>query len=167
MVINANRGMYIEQLVERTIDFYNCKNICHIEKRHIPLKIIKKINETTAVAKILTKSFVDYFGTINGKYVEFECKQTVNEYFDLNLIKSHQWEYLNTIGNYQNSLSFIIICFEKIDSIILIDTKTLKECHKQNKNKKIPYNLLIKYGIKLEIIYPGIIDIHNGVSILK
>ena len=57
MNINKNKGMYIEELINRTIDYYwyNDNNI-YIEKRFVPIKIIKKINDTTFIGKLLSKS---------------------------------------------------------------------------------------------------------------
>ncbi|MDE5949264.1 MAG: Holliday junction resolvase RecU, partial [Malacoplasma sp.] len=40
MTINfySNKGMYIEQLIEKTIDYYIKNEICFIEKRYLPIK---------------------------------------------------------------------------------------------------------------------------------
>ena len=41
--MNANRGMYIEELVNRTNSYYYDRNIAIIEKRYLPIKIVKNI----------------------------------------------------------------------------------------------------------------------------
>lgn len=155
--MNSNKGMYIEQLVDRTIVYYQSNNLGLLEKRQIPIKVLKHINETTIVAKLIAKAKVDYFGYINHKYIEIECKQTVHEYFDLKLIKTHQLEYLKQVSSM--CLSYIFIYFERYNEVIAISYQNLMLAKKENKKNAIPFNLIKKHGIQLEIVYPGILNL--------
>lgn len=156
--MTTNLGMYIEQLVDRTIIYYQINNLGFLEKRQIPIKIIKHINETTVIAKLVSKAKVDYFGYINNKYVEIECKQTKHEYFDMSLIKPHQLNYLKYVNDLSSS-SYIFIYFEKYDKVIAVSYPQLVLCKQINKKNALPFDLMVKQGTEIEIIYPGILNL--------
>jgi recombination protein U len=90
MNIKGNLGLYAEEIINRTCEYYKDKKIAHIEKREIPMKIIKQINESVVLCKLMSKSYVDYFGSYMGKHLEFEVKQTSEQNFNTSIIKSHQ-----------------------------------------------------------------------------
>ena len=156
--MNSNLGMYIEQLVNRTILYYEKNNIGFLEKRQIPIKIIKHVNFNNILGKLIAKAKVDYFGFINKKYVEIECKQTSFDYFDLNLIKYHQINYLKKVYE-MGCLSYLLIYFEKFDEILAIDYQNLIKCKKLQKTNLINYDAIKKNGKIIKIIYPGILDL--------
>lgn len=157
-MINANKGMYVEQLMNRTIQYYQINNIAHLEKRQIPIKILKHINREIVIAKLIDKAKVDYFLYINKKYVEIECKQTKKDYFDLTLIRKHQEKYLNEIKKI-GGIGLLIVYFELFDQTIGIFYEELKKLIQKNKQKKIKYSLLKKYGTLIELIFPGILNL--------
>ncbi|XQP55183.1 MAG: Holliday junction resolvase RecU [Mycoplasmoidaceae bacterium] len=156
--MNNNLGMYIEQLVDRTVSYYQFNNLGFLEKRQIPIKVLKHINETTIVAKLIAKAKVDYFGYINNKYIEIECKQTKHDYFDIALIKSHQLNYLKYVTD-NDCFSFLFIYFEKHDKVIALSYSQLLDCKQRAKKNALPFNLVAEHGTELEIIYPGILNI--------
>lgn len=156
--MTKNLGMYIEQLVNRTILFYEKNNIALLEKREIPIRIIKHININTVLGKLIAKGKVDYFGFINKKYVEIECKQTSFDYFDLKHIKKHQMNYLKKIHELK-CLAYLLIYFEKHDEILAIDYQNLIKCKKIYKTNLICYENIKKNGTLVKIIYPGILDL--------
>lgn len=157
-MINANKGMYIEQLMNRTIQYYRINNIAHLEKRQIPIKILKHINKQIVIAKLINKAKVDYFLYINKKYVEIECKQTKKDYFDLALIKKHQEKYLNEIKK-TGGMALLIVYFELFDQTIGIFYEELKKLMQKIKQKRISYILFKKHGIVIELIFPGILNL--------
>ncbi|MCQ2956852.1 MAG: Holliday junction resolvase RecU [Mycoplasmoidaceae bacterium] len=156
--MNTNLGMYIEQLVDRTISYYQFNNFGFLEKRQIPIKILKHINETTVVAKLIAKAKVDYFGYINEHYVEMECKQTKHEYFDIALIKHHQLNYLKYVDSFGYD-SILLIYFEKYDKVIALSYQQLLTCKKLAKKNALPFNIVAEQGTEIEIIYPGILNL--------
>jgi recombination protein U len=119
-IFKNNLGMYAEAVIDRTCDYYRQKELAIIEKRQIPIKIIRRIDETTIVGKLQAKSFVDYFGVINGHYFEFEVKETDADCFNVNLIKKHQFEYLQYLIKL-NIKCFIIVYFSKQSAFYLLD----------------------------------------------
>ena len=158
-MINANKGMYIEQLMNRTIEYYQTNNIAHLEKRQIPIKILKHINKEVVIAKLIAKAKVDYFLYIKKRYVEIECKQTQKNYFDLTLIKKHQAKYLSEIQKINGTSSLLMIYFEQFDQIICIQYEKLMNL--AQKRKKIEYSIIKKHGVIVEVIFPGILNLEN------
>jgi len=156
--MNTNLGMYIEQLVDRTVSYYWANNLGFLEKRQIPIKVLKHINETTIVAKLTAKAKVDYFGFINNKYIEIECKQTMHEYFDMLLIKHHQLDYLKAVSD-MGASSFVFIYFEKYDKVIALTYQHLLDSKLEAKKNAMPYEIVARHGIELNIVYPGILDL--------
>jgi recombination protein U len=112
--------MYAETIVQRTCEYYRLHEVAYIEKRQLPIKIIKKINDTTIIGKLLCKSYVDFFGCYQGRHIEFEVKETSNNDFSITLLKSHQLEYLQNIAK-QNIQCFLIVYFAKYDEFYRID----------------------------------------------
>lgn len=158
--------MYIEQLIEKTIDYYLNNNICFIEKRYLPIKIIER-NNNIIKGKLLAKSYVDYFGLVENKYITFETKQTENEKFLLSQIKDHQFNHLKTI-NKLNGISFLILHFYCDDKSFLIPYTTLEKWISK-KMKSISLSFLesqVKncFISKLEIVFPGILNIYETIK---
>jgi len=106
----ANRGMYAETIINRTIDYYKSKNIAIFYKRSIPFQIIEKLNNEKFLVKPLGNALVDYYGIYQGRHIEFEVKQTNDSIFKFNLLKKHQLDYLSKISEHQG-LCFLIIYF--------------------------------------------------------
>jgi recombination protein U len=115
----ANRGMYIEEIINRTIDYYINHYDCLLEKRNIPIKIVKDLDNNMIVGKLLSKSYVDYSGYINNHHLEFESKQTNNKHFSISLIKDHQYSYLIKVQRL-NCLAFVIVYFSLYDCFYLL-----------------------------------------------
>jgi recombination protein U len=120
--IKSNLGMYAEETINRTATFLSSRNICLIEKRELPIKIIKKVDSTTIVGKLLAKSYIDYFGVYKGKYFEFEVKQTIEEKLKLDIIKQHQFERIKFLSE-NNIFCFFVVYFSKYEKFYLIPGK--------------------------------------------
>ena len=156
--------MYLEQLVNRTSLYYDANNLGIIEKRQIPTRILKKINEQTAIVKLLAKAKVDYFVYINNTYCEIECKQTSKTYFNLNLVANHQQQYLQKLNNL-NIKAFLLVFFSFYEKIIAINYKDLSQLIKDKKlKKKIDFKDFKLYGKEISIVYPGILDFSKIVN---
>lgn len=155
--MNANRGMYIEELVNRTNSYYYDRNIAIIEKRYLPIKIVKNISANTIIGKLLAKSFVDYCGVYKSQHIEFETKQTNDANFNLNLIKEHQLRHLINAMNH-GAKSFLIVYFNLLDKIFIINTIDILNWIKTNKSKTMKMEYIISNCKEIEISFPGIID---------
>lgn len=145
----SNRGMYLETLINYTIEKYNSQQKTLIFKNSLPLVI--KDNKF----RFLTQGTVDYHGTFLGKYLCFEAKMTKLKYLPWNNIKEHQWNFLVTAFHLK-ALSFIIIYFDMYDEYYLVFTKDLIPL--KIINEKITYQWVNKNGHKIKFIYPFLLD---------
>lgn len=140
----ANRGMFLETIINYTIEIINNKKQALIFKQNPPIlyqnnKIFKE-----------KKSNVDYRGVYHGKYLCFETKSTKSLTLPWNNFKKHQLEYLEN-AFYLNAISFVIIYFSEHDAFFLVFWEKLKFLKVQKKHwhiKKIEQN-----WYKSEIIY--------------
>lgn len=153
----TNLGMYAETVIQRSCDYYRLHNIAFIEKRQLPIKIIKRINETTIVGKLLSKSYVDFFGSYHGQHLEFEVKETKQDDLSLLIFKPHQLEYLKLISK-QNVICFLIIYFSKYDEFYKINFNWIQQYIENNQQKRIPYAQIKNNCELLKIIFPGIVN---------
>lgn len=160
-----NKGMYIEELVGNTISFYNEQNIGIFEKRYLPIKVIS-IEKNKVIGYLKEKSYVDFIGLYNKRHIEFETKQTNNDYFKFSLFKEHQLKYLINIFN-NGAISFLIIHFYNHDKTFAISAFELISLYEKFKNKKIPLNYIERHFYKLEIIFPGILDLVSFLNLEK
>ncbi|MDR0545412.1 MAG: Holliday junction resolvase RecU [Mycoplasmataceae bacterium] len=164
-IINTNKGMYAEEIVNRTISYYLQSNVGLIEKRNIPFKIIRAMENNMFVGKLLDKSLVDYTGFINDKHVEFEVKETSDDKFALNKIKPHQLDYLLRCLK-TKILAFVIIYFHKHEQFFVLPISWIAK-HLEQKNKTIPYQEIKNNCLSLPIIYPGIIDLEQAINVIS
>ena len=152
MLFNSNNGMFLETLLNRTSDYYKDNNKLLFFKRNLPISIYKN-NNGNINGKLTSKSQTDYYGIYDGRYIDFEAKQTNKEVFYLNNIKDHQINHLKTIDEL-NGISFLILHFLKFDEffcidykkLITIDCKITREWCKQN-------------AFEIHIFFPGILNI--------
>ncbi|MDR1234772.1 MAG: Holliday junction resolvase RecU [Mycoplasmataceae bacterium] len=153
----ANRGMYAEEMVNRTIDYLSNKN-CLIEKRNIPIKIVKDLNNNMIVGKLLCKSTVDYCGFVNNRHIEFEVKQTNQTNFHVDLIKPHQYAYLIKASQC-NCMAFVIVHFSLCDEFYLLSIQWIDQYLVKYNKKTIKYEDIKKECQLISIIYPGILNL--------
>ena len=93
----ANRGMALESDINLANEYYRIKDIAYVYKKPTPIKLVNvdyrlgKIKE----AYFETPSTTDYNGIYNGKYVDFEAKETNSKTsFALANIHMHQIKHL-------------------------------------------------------------------------
>ena len=166
MKININRGMYLETVINKTIEYYELHSIAIFRKQFVPIKI-KTVNENEVVGRLADKCDVDYYGIFQGHFIAIEAKQTKEDYFDLNNILDHQIEFLTKI-NLLSGWSFIIIYFQKTSNFYLIDFNLLHESKIKNNSKKRVYEKWFEINCeKLILIFPGRLNIIEAIKKLK
>jgi recombination protein U len=111
--------MYAEEIVNRTIEYYRVHGIALIEKRMVPIKIIKNVSTGVILGKLLSKSLVDYCGCYHGQHIEFEVKETANDGFSLNQLQTHQFQYLKEATRHSH-WCFLIVYFTGYEEFYLI-----------------------------------------------
>lgn len=144
----ANRGMFLESIINYTIEIINNEKQALIFKQ-------SPVTMNNKHGKFTKKSNVDYHGIYKGKYLCFEAKSTKTVTLPWNNFKSHQLTYLEDVFNL-GGISFVIIYFWQYDEYFLVFWKQLRiiKLNKQN----LSYQKIIKNGHKLEILYPFSLD---------
>ncbi|WP_036435944.1 Holliday junction resolvase RecU [Mycoplasmopsis felifaucium] len=153
-----NRGMLLEDIINRTILYYYENGIAFIEKKNLPIKFkgIKTINNQLKAeeAFVYKKSTVDYIGCFKGKFVAFEAKTTNENYLPISNIKKHQIEYLKQI-HANGGISFLIVFFNQTNEFYLLDFGHLLQMYN---TKEFKYLEIKKIGKIIPLVFPGIID---------
>ena len=124
----SNRGMELEEDINFANKYYLNNDIAVIHKKPIPIQIVD-VNYPNRASAMITKAFyktpstTDYNGLWNGKYIDFEAKETNSATsFSLNNIHKHQIEHMQKILNH-GGITFIIVRFKKIDKTFLLSFK--------------------------------------------
>ncbi len=124
----SNRGMELEEDINFANKYYLNNDIAVIHKKPIPIQIVD-VNYPNRASAMITKAFyktpstTDYNGLWNGKYIDFEAKETNSATsFSLNNIHKHQIEHMQKILNH-GGITFIIVRFKKIDKTFLLPFK--------------------------------------------
>ena len=152
--MNKNRGMFLEDLINRSCDYLWNKKIGFITKRFTKVHI-SKVDGNRVSGFFGSKNFVDYSGQINGQHIEFEAKTTKNNKLYFKNIKTAQLDFLINMKQ-MKSLAFFIIYFYSENLIVKLDAMVIKKMM-DDKIKAITIDEAIKKGKELKVLYPGII----------
>ena len=126
----SNRGMELEDDINFANKYYLNNDIAVIHKKPIPIQIVE-VSYPNRASAMITKAFyqtpstTDYNGLWNGKYIDFEAKETNSlTSFSLNNIHEHQINHMNKVLNH-GGITFIIVRFKKINRTFIIPFKKL------------------------------------------
>lgn len=167
MKVNKNKGMYLESVLNNSIDYYRIHKIALIRKQTTPVKITRVINQEV-VGKLSTKCDVDYYGIYNGYFIAIEAKQTKEKYFERSNILEHQLEFLKQILEF-NGLSYLIVYFQQSDSFYFIEYKKFekKVFGKNKKTNRIQEKWFQDNCFKLELMFPGRLDFVKFIKVTQ
>jgi len=171
IVSSANRGMNFENMINQTNEFYLTNNIAVIHKKPIPIQIVKVDYLHRSAAKITEAyyklpSTTDYNGLYQGKYIDFEAKETKNKTsFPIKNIHEHQVTHLEQCIKH-GGIAFIIIYFSSLDRIFFLDAKYVSEYFKRSKTSRKSITLTeiemngieIPQGYRKPVDYLKVID---------
>ncbi|KRG12481.1 Holliday junction resolvase [Virgibacillus soli] len=153
----SNRGMTLEEDLNETNLYYRTHNIAVVHKKPIPVQIVNVDYPSRSAAVIKEAYFrqastTDYNGVWNGKYIDFEAKETKsNSSFPLRNFHEHQIEHMKSVVQ-QEGITFVIIRFVTTDEIFLLEGKVLFfywERMVKGGRKSIKKDEIIKDGIKI------------------
>ena len=164
----SNRGMELEEDINFANKYYLNNDIAVIHKKPIPIQIVE-VNYPSRSSAMITKAFyktpstTDYNGLWNGKYIDFEAKETTSATsFSLNNIHDHQIEHMQKILNH-GGITFIIVRFKKIDRTFILPFKNFILFYERSKNggrksiklsefEKSAFELSFNYKIRLDYL---------------
>ena len=164
----SNRGMELEEDINFANKYYLNNDIAVIHKKPIPIQIVE-VNYPNRSSAMITKAFyktpstTDYNGLWNGRYIDFEAKETNSATsFSLNNIHEHQIEHMQRILNH-GGITFIIVRFKKIDKTFILPFKKFIFFYDRAKNggrksiklsefEETAFELSFNYKIRLDYI---------------
>lgn len=166
-VFHNNRGMNLENDINLTNQYYVDTKQAFIYKKPTPIKIVKvnypsKINKTGKItikeAYFESPSTTDYNGLYNGKYIDFEAKETNNKsYFPLENIHKHQITHLKNIMD-NGGICFLIIRFVEYNKTFLLFASDFFDYIENNTRKSIPYEFFLEKAHEIENKYSPRLD---------
>lgn len=157
----ANRGMFLEHIINNANTYYLSKDIAIIYKKPTPIKVLNvayRSSKTTLIDKAVFSetSTLDYNGVYKGKYIEFDAKECKNSTsFPLSNIKPHQIEHIKNIMRH-NGIVFLIIFMN--NKFYLLKGDSLINFIDNNDRKSIPYEYIEKKGYIIKEGYMPRID---------
>lgn len=164
----SNRGMELEEDINFANKYYLNNDIAVIHKKPIPIQIVE-VNYPNRASAMITKAFyktpstTDYNGLWNGRYIDFEAKETNSATsFSLNNIHEHQIEHMQKILIH-GGITFIIVRFKKIDKTFILPFKKFIFFYNRAKNcgrksiklsefEETAFELSFNYKIRLDYI---------------
>ncbi|MDN7241078.1 Holliday junction resolvase RecU [Planococcus sp. N028] len=127
----SNRGKTLEDELNETNDYYLQLGLAVIHKKPVPVQIVKVEYPSRSAAVIReayfrTPSTTDYNGVWNGKYVDFEAKETENKTsFPLKNIHEHQIHHMSQVVK-QNGMAFLILRFSSLQRYFIMRFESLE-----------------------------------------
>lgn len=161
-----NRGMDLEYDLNLANAYYRDLNVAYIYKKPTPIQVTKVDYKKGKIVEAYFKepSTTDYNGIYQGKYIDFEAKETnLKTGFPLKNIHKHQIEHLAHIVS-QGGIGFLIVRFQKLGKTFLLFAADLFEFIDGNTSSRIPYSYFLEHGYLLEEKYHPRIDYLKVVS---
>ena len=153
-----NRGMNLESDLNDSNRYYIDKEIAFIYKKPTPIQITK-VDFPSRNSAVIKEAFfkepstTDYNGIYQGKYIDFEAKETNNRTsFPLNNINKHQIKHIENVYN-AHGICFLVVRFNKLNSSYILFAKDFLNFLKENKRKSIPVKYFEEYGYLIEEKY--------------
>lgn len=166
---HKNRGMTLESEINLSNEYYIEIKKAYIYKKPTPIKIVKvdypsRDKAVIKEAYFTIPSTTDYNGLYDGKYIDFEAKETASKTsFTLSNIHPHQIQHLRNIHN-NKGIAFLIVRFTSLNRTYLLTAEKLIHFIENEKKKSIPLRFfeqeayLLKDGYKPRIDYLKIVD---------
>ncbi|MDQ0176163.1 Holliday junction resolvase RecU [Bacillus chungangensis] len=124
----SNRGMILEDDLNETNQYYLQHGIAVIYKKPTPVQIVhvdypQRSSAVIKEAYFKQPSTTDYNGVYQGKYIDFEAKETKNKTsFPLKNFHAHQMEHMKQVIK-QDGICFVIVRFVMLEEIYLLEGK--------------------------------------------
>ena len=128
------RGSTLEDMVNRTNEWYLEKNLALMQKIPTPITPVRmdKEHRQITLAYFDQRSTIDYIGAVQGIPVCFDAKECVAETFPLQNIHEHQVAFMENFEK-QGGVSFFLLSFTKRDEFYYLRLDMLLEFWKRAK----------------------------------
>lgn len=112
------RGSTLEEIVNRTNEYYLERGLALIQKIPTPITPVKmdKEHRQITLAYFEKRSTVDYIGAVQGIPVCFDAKECVADTFPLQNVHEHQVNFMKAFER-QEGVAFLLIYFSHRDEL--------------------------------------------------
>ncbi len=164
----ANLGMTLESDIEASNQYYLNHQIAVIHKKPTPIQVVNVSYPARNKAKIIeayykTPSTTDFNGVFEGKYIDFDAKETNSKTsMPLKNVHPHQIEHLRNVTE-QHGIAFLIVHFKKYNEYFLLPFSVLNRYWENQKNKEdgrksIPYETFKQEAFLIPFSYQPRLD---------
>ena len=153
--IKSNMGMAFESDISKCCDYYRSKGIADIYKRPTPIKVVKMSKTKPGMieeAYFEAKSTTDYVGIYKGKYIDFECKETIHDSVPYHMIREQQYDHLSFILSL-GGIGFFLVSFKSYQEVYLMKASIILAAIKEKKHPGFKREFFMEHGIRLERSY--------------
>jgi len=157
-VSTSNRGMSLEDDINKSNHHYLINDIAVIYKKPTPIQIVNVDYPKRSAAKITEAYFkipstTDYNGIYKGKYIDFEAKECESKTsFSFNLIHAHQIKHLNSVLKH-SAIAFIILRMSYYEKDYLIKAEDFIKFYNLEKRKSLPISWIEDNGHLISMSY--------------
>ena len=161
----GNRGMDLEDLINKANQYYIEEDIALIYKKPTPIGITKtNYSNGTIKGFFKEQSTLDYNGIYKGYYIDFDAKVTNSKTaFPLSNIHEHQLKHIDGVIRH-GGISFLIILIN--EEFYLLSGEKLLQFIKDNDRKSIPYQFIKDNSIKIDLTIKPTLNYIKAVDIL-
>lgn len=121
----SNRGKSLEDELNETNEYYLSRGIAVIHKKPVPIQVVN-VNYPARSAAVITEAYfrtpstTDFNGVWQGKYIDFEAKETKSPTsFPLQNIHDHQVVHMKSVSK-QDGVVFFIVKFTSLDRYFIV-----------------------------------------------
>lgn len=153
----GKRGMGLEELINEANAYYLSKHAAVIHKKPTPITVVHVDYPDRSMAKITEAYYVqpsttDYNGVFQGRYIDFDAKETKNKTnMPLKNFHQHQITHLkNVLEN--GGIGFFILGFTSRSEFYLFPASLLIKIWDESQHggeKSVPYDLISQHGFKI------------------
>ena len=154
----SNRGMSLEDDINKSNVHYLTNNVAVIYKKPTPIQIVSVDYPKRSAAKITEAYFkipstTDYNGIYKEKYLDFEAKECESRTsFPFSSIHPHQISHLEKVIN-QGAIAFIILRMSSYNKDYLIKADEFISYYKTGARKSLPYSWIETNGYEIKQKY--------------
>jgi recombination protein U len=151
-MIKSNMGMQFESDVTKSCDFYRQKGIADIYKRPTPIKVVKMSKAHPGMieeAYFEEKSTTDYVGIYKGRYIDFECKETIHDEIPYHMIREQQYRHLEFILKL-GGVGFFLVSFKRAGEVYLMPAQIILDALEEKAHRGFKREFFMEKGILVE-----------------
>ncbi len=154
----ANRGMSLEEDINKTNRYYLTSDIAVIYKKPTPITIVNVDYPKRSAARITEAYFkvastTDYNGIYLGKYIDFEAKECNSKTsFPFSSIHPHQIRHLADVLRH-GAIAFIILRMTYYNKDFLIRAQDFIDFYQSGNRRSLPFVWISENGFEIPMTY--------------